>query len=76
MAMIVALTSEIAVLRARLDSFERLNGAAGGISSDQIDAFVPDAAAEGERTAQRQKLLRRVFRVLSEAGTQAQDQPA
>ena len=68
MAMIVALTSEIAVLRARLDAFERLSGAAGGVSPEQIDGFAPDAAAEEARTAQRQKLLRRVFRSLSEAG--------
>ncbi len=66
--MIVALTSEIAVLRARVDAFERLSGAAGGISPDKIDAFVPDAEAEGERAKQRQRILRRVFRSLGEAG--------
>ncbi len=68
MVMIVALTSEVAVLRARLDAFERLSEAAGGVSPEQIDAFAPDAEAESERAKQRQRLLRRVFRSLGEAG--------
>lgn len=68
MAMIVALTGEVAVLRARLDAFERLSGAAGGVSSAQVDAFQADAPAEQARAAQRQRLLRRVFRSLGEGG--------
>lgn len=66
MAMIVALTSEVSVLRARLDAFERLSGEAGGVTPEQIDAFAPDDAAEAERTEHRKHLLRRVFRSLTE----------
>lgn len=68
MAMIVALTSEVTVLRARLDAFERIAEAAGLVSRSDIDAFVPDADADVERSAQRRRTLSRVFRALREAG--------
>ncbi|MFZ2998628.1 hypothetical protein [Sphingobium sp.] len=68
MAMIVALTSEVTVLRARLDAFERIAEVAGLVSRSDIDAFVPDAAADVERAALRRRTLSRVFRALREAG--------
>jgi hypothetical protein len=68
MAMIVALTSEVTVLRARLDAFERIAEAAGLVSRADIDAFTPGPEADAERAAQRRRTLARVFRALREAG--------
>jgi len=68
MAMIVALTSEVTVLRARLDAFERIAEAAGLVSRADIDSFTPGPEADAERAAQRRRTLSRVFRALREAG--------
>jgi hypothetical protein len=68
MAMIVALTSEITVLRARLDAFERLAEAKGIVAQAEIDAFEPEASADVARAALRQRTVRRVFRSMREAG--------
>ncbi|MET0241211.1 MAG: hypothetical protein ABW184_15065 [Sphingobium sp.] len=68
MAMIVALTSEVTVLRARLDAFERIAESAGLIARADIDGFVPGPDAEAERSEHRRRTLRRVFRAVREAG--------
>lgn len=68
MAMIVALTGEVTVLRARLDAFERIAEAAGLIDRADIDAFAPGPEAEVERAEHRRRTLRRVFRAVREAG--------
>ena len=67
MAMIVSLASEVAMLRARLDSCERLLASTGVLPPDAIDTFEPDAAAQAERERQRVRLLKKVFRPLQEA---------
>jgi hypothetical protein len=67
LAMIVALTSEVTVLRARLDACERLLGASGALVPGAVDSFEPDAAAAAEREALRKKTLDKVFRPLREA---------
>ena len=67
LAMIVGLTSEITILRARLDACERLLEASGTLAPGAIDAFAPDAAAEAVRERQRQATLDKVFRPLREA---------
>lgn len=66
LAMIVALTSEVSVLRARLDTMERLMTAAGVLAPGAIESFAPDQAAQEERDAQRQRTLAKVFRSLSD----------
>jgi len=66
MAVLLALTSEVAALRERVDSHERL--AAGGIlpSVEQVEAFMPDPVTEAQREAWRDAYLRRLFRVITE----------
>jgi hypothetical protein len=66
MAVLLALTSEVAALRERLDSHERL--AAEGVlpAVDQVEAYLPDAATETRREAWRDAYLRRLFRVITE----------
>lgn len=67
LAMIVGLTSEVTVLRARLDTCERLLAANGTLVPGVIDAFEPDAAGVVEREGMRMATLEKVFRPLREA---------
>jgi hypothetical protein len=64
-AMVTALTAEVAVLRERLDTHERLSAAAGGFSSAQVDHYPVDGHLMQERASLRQSLLDRVFRCLA-----------
>ncbi|WP_049974277.1 hypothetical protein [Azospirillum sp. B4] len=65
--MIVSLASEVTVLRARLDTCERLLVAAKVLAPGAIDTFSPDEAAQAERDGMRQHTLNKVFRPLQEA---------
>lgn len=71
LAMVAALTSEVAVLRSRLDTLERLAEQAGVLDRAAIEAFAPDAAAETEREALRTRLIDKVFRPLRDAARRA-----
>jgi len=66
MAMVTALTAEVAILRDRLDTHERIAESRKVFSREEVDGFIPDAAIMAERSAQHQRLLRKVFRVLKE----------
>lgn len=68
MAMIVALASQVTVLRARLDTCERLLADANVLQPGAIDSYVPDAAAQAERDALRVGGMNKIFRALQEAG--------
>ena len=63
LGMVAALTSELAVLRERLDTVERLSG----IDAAAIEAFTPDAEAQAERDALRLGLIAKIFRPLKDA---------
>ncbi len=65
--MIVALTGEVAVLRERLDTYERLAAEGKLPDPSAIEAFEPDETLEYEREHDRQSLLSRVFRVIEAA---------
>jgi hypothetical protein len=67
LAMVTALTGELAVLRERLDTAERLLDAAGVLPRATIETFEPDAAQTAEREALRKSLIGRVFRPLRDA---------
>jgi hypothetical protein len=71
LAMIMAMTGEIALLRGRLDTHEHLLAAGKPVTPDSIESFVPDTASEAAREAQRQAMLSRVFRILTVAESQA-----
>jgi hypothetical protein len=66
MAMIVALLSEVTILRARLDTAERLLVGAGVLAPGAIDGFDPDPAAQAEREALRQHAIAKVLRPMHE----------
>jgi hypothetical protein len=66
MAVLLALVSEVASIRDRLDSHERL--AAVGTPADvaAVETYRPDADAEADREAWRDAYIRRLFRVITE----------
>ena len=65
LALIMALTGEVAVMRDRLDTHERLAKAGKVATPANIEAFEPDAVLEDVREADRAAMLNRVFRILS-----------
>lgn len=67
LAMIVSLTSEVTILRARLDAAERLLQASGALAPGAVDGFEPDASAEAQREGHRRATLDKVFRPMREA---------
>lgn len=66
MAIVLALASELASVRQRLDTHERL-AADGKIATPElVEAHVPDPSAEVEREAWRDAYIKRLFRVITE----------
>ena len=49
LSIVMAIAGEMAVLRERVDTIERLLDAKGTINRDDIEAYVPDRAAGAER---------------------------
>jgi hypothetical protein len=69
LGVVLGLTQEVSVLRDRVDTMERLMDRNGAVSRADLEAYVPDAAAQAERAQLRNDYLQRVFRVLRhEAG--------
>lgn len=66
MAMVAALTSELAVTRERLDTVERLAEAAGLFTREAIENFAPAQEQTKERDGLRRRIIDRVFRPLRE----------
>lgn len=66
MGMIVALLSEVTVLRARLDTCERLLVAENVLRPDSIDTFTADDDARAEREAMRASTIAKVLRPMRE----------
>lgn len=66
LAMVMALTGEVSVLRERLDTVERLLEAKGIVSISELEAYQPDEQVESERQQWRQEYISRVLRVLQE----------
>lgn len=60
---ILALTSEISVLRDRIDTHERLSGLKILPDTDAVEAYLPTDQDRNERSKNRQKLLSKIFRV-------------
>jgi hypothetical protein len=66
LGMIVALTSEVTILRARLDACERLLVASGALAEGAVDRFDPDPAAAAQRERARQHTIAKVMRPMKE----------
>ena len=67
---VMTMAEELAVLRDRLDSFERVAETNGVVSRSEIEAFVPSASAADEREARRQEYVERLLRVVIEEAEQ------
>lgn len=63
-AITTALLSELVIQRERIDTLERILEQQGILASGAIDAFEPDAIAEGERRALRRRQIDKVLRQL------------
>jgi hypothetical protein len=63
MTFILELTTELAVLRERQDTLERLLDERGTLTRADIEAFRPDDAGEAERAQWREAFLERVLRL-------------
>jgi hypothetical protein len=66
MAILLALVSEVASIRERLDSHERISATGALPAVETVEAYQPGAAAEAEREAWRDGYIRRLFRVITE----------
>jgi hypothetical protein len=66
MAVLLALTSEVASLRERIDTHERLAALGQAATPEQVEAHVPEPAVEAAREAWRDAYIRRLFRVITE----------
>jgi hypothetical protein len=64
--MVVALLGELSVVTERLDTVERLLEQAQLVKRSQIESYVPDATAQGERDKRRQRQIGKVFRPLKD----------
>lgn len=60
----LALAGEVAVLRDRIDSIERLLEAGQAVSRRAVDAYVPDAGVRADRDAWRERYLDTVLRIV------------
>jgi hypothetical protein len=66
MAILLALVSEVAAVRERLDTHERLADVGRLPGVTQVEAYVADEDAEAAREAWRDAYIRRLFRVITE----------
>jgi hypothetical protein len=66
-AMILALATEVSVLFDRFDAIERVLDAKGVLTRSEFETWQPDDAAEDERKAKRDALIRRLLRSVHDA---------
>ena len=66
MSMLMALVTEVAVLRERADTVEQVAAAKGLITAEEIENFAPTIEQREAREAWRQAYLDRILHVLSD----------
>lgn len=67
LAMVTALTGELAITRERLDTLEKLLESNGGIAQAGVETFEPNEAQAAEQTRLRRRIIAKVFRPLRES---------
>ncbi len=75
LAMLVALTTELTVVRARQDAMERLLQSAGVLLPNAVNGFEADPEAARARSADRARIIANVFRPVR-ARAEAEGDPA
>ena len=66
MAILLALISEVAAIRERLDAHERLADDGSLPASADVEGYRPDTPAEADREIWRDAYIKRLFRVITE----------
>jgi hypothetical protein len=66
MAVLLALVSEVAAMRERIDTHERLCEQGELPTAGAVDAYRPDDAVEESREIWRDAFIKRIFRVITE----------
>jgi hypothetical protein len=66
MGVLLALVSEVAAIRERLDTHERLGSAGAPLSVEAVEAYRADDIAEDQRETWRDAYIHRLFRVITE----------
>jgi hypothetical protein len=66
MAVLLALVSEVAAIRDRLDAHERLSAGGTLPAFETVEKYLPDPDTESAREAWRDAYIRRLFRVITE----------
>jgi len=66
MAIVLALSTEVAALRDRLDVHERIAASGAVPTPELVEAYLPDDAVQVARDAWRDGYIRRLFRVITE----------
>jgi hypothetical protein len=74
MTMIVALASEVSVLRERLDTHERLAERKGVFSVEEVDHYEPGPEVHAKRAALRSEIVDMVFRPILAAEADTVDE--
>jgi hypothetical protein len=74
--MLVAMATELATTRERVDTLERMLCDAGVLEPGGADTFTPDASAEESRRQRREQFLDRVFEHLQAEITAAKHSTA
>ena len=64
LAIAMALAGELAVVRERLDTVERLLAERGAVTAAQIEGYRPDERAADERERWREEYLERILRIV------------
>lgn len=62
----MALATEVAVLRERLDTVERLLDSKGVLAQTEIETFVPDSAAAEARQLAHARYVARILRIVQQ----------
>jgi hypothetical protein len=65
-AMLMAVATEVSVLRERIDTIERVAAARGLFSGDDIEKYRPPEEVQAWRDEWRARYLDRIFRILEE----------
>jgi hypothetical protein len=76
LSMLLALASDVAVLRERLDTVERLLDANGVVTRGDIEGFRPDAQAAYARGLQHRELVARLLRGVQQDMEGIGDEPS
>jgi hypothetical protein len=66
MAILLALVSEVASIRERLDTHERIAADGSPPAIEKVETYRPDAEAAAAREAWQAAYIRRLFRVITE----------